>query len=103
MRGYSNRRGIAQPATVTHAVVMIHGVLRNPDNYYLPARRVLARKSLLTKIALISVGFDDHASAPKNVPRLALFDSHWKHGGFGGLDPDDPNNKLSSFARWIAS
>ena len=31
------------------------------------------------------------------MPRLALFDSQWKHGGFGGLNPDDPNNKLSSF------
>ena len=97
LRGYSNRRWIAQPAKVTHAIVMIHGVLRNPDNYYLPARRVLERKSLFTTVALISVGFDDRASAPKNVQRLALFDSHWKHGGFGGLNPDDPNNTLSSF------
>ena len=41
LRGYSNRRWIAQPTAVKHAVVMIHGVLRNPDNYYLPARFVL--------------------------------------------------------------
>ena len=98
LRGYSNRRWIAQPATVVHAVVMIHGVLRDPDNYYLPARLVLDRKSLFTKVALISVGFDDHVSAPKNVQRLALFGSHWKHGDFGGLKPDDPHNKLSSFS-----
>ena len=97
LRGYSNRRWIARPATVTHAIVMIHGILRNPDNYYLPARRVLDRKSLFRKVALISVGFDDHASAPKNVQRLALFGSHWKHGEFGGLNPDDPENKLGSF------
>jgi hypothetical protein len=97
LRGYSNRRRIAQPAAVKHAIVMIHGVLRNPDNYYLPAKRVLERKSLFTKVALISVGFDDRASAPKNTQRLARFDSHWKHGGFGGQNPDDPNNRLSSF------
>jgi hypothetical protein len=97
LRGYSNRRWIAEPTTVKHAIVMIHGVSRDPDNYYLPARIGLDRKSLFTKVALISVGFDDHASAPKNVQRLALFDSRWKHGGFGGLNPDDPNNKLSSF------
>jgi hypothetical protein len=97
LRGYSNRRWIAQPTKVTHAVVMIHGVLRNPDNYYLPARQVLDRKSLFTTVALISVGFDDRASAPKNMQHLALFDSHWKHGGFGGLNPDDPNNSLSAF------
>ncbi len=97
LRGYSNCRWIARPTAVKHAVVMIHGVLRNPDNYYLPARIVLERKSLFTAVALISVGFDDRASAPRNMPRLALFDSQWKHGGFGGLNPDDPNNKLSSF------
>jgi hypothetical protein len=97
LRGYSNRRWIVQPTTVKHAIVMIHGVLRNPDNYYLPAKLVLERKALFTTVALISVGFDDRASAPKNIPRLALFDSHWKHGGFGGLKPADPNNKLSSF------
>ena len=49
---------------------MIHGVLRNPDNYYLPARLVLDRKSLLTKVALLSVGLDSADSAPKNVQRL---------------------------------
>ncbi len=98
LRGYNNRRWIAQPATVTHAVVMIHGVLRDPDNYYLPAKRALERKSLFTKVALVSVGFDNHASAPKDMPRLALFGSHWKHGDFCGLNPDDPHNKLSSFA-----
>ena len=97
LRGYSNRRWIAQPTTVKHAVVMLHGVLRNPDNYYLPARRVLDRKSLFTTVALISPGFDDRASAPKEMQHLALFGSHWKHGDFGGLNPDDPNNKLSSF------
>jgi hypothetical protein len=58
---------------------------------------VLDRKSLFRKVALISVGFDDRASAPKGVPRLALFDSHWKHGGFGGRNPADANDKLSSF------
>ena len=63
-RGYSNCRWIARPTAVKHAVVMIHGVLRNPDNYYLPARIVLERKSLFTAVALISVGFDDRASAP---------------------------------------
>jgi hypothetical protein len=97
LRGYSNRRWIAHPATVTHAVVMLHGVLRNPDNYYLPAKRALERKSLFTKVALISVGFDDQASAPKGIQHLALFDGHWKHGGFGGLNPDDASNKLSAF------
>jgi len=97
LRGYSNRHRIAYPVTVTHAVVMIHGVLRNPDNYYLPAQRVLERKLLFTKVALIFVGFDDHDSAPRKVQRLALFGSRWKHGDFGGLNPDDPNNKLSSF------
>ena len=71
LRGYSNRPWIAQPATVTHAIVMIHGVLRNPDKYYLSAKRVLDRKSLFTKVALISVGFDRADSAPKNSPRLA--------------------------------
>ena len=95
--GFSNRRWIAHPAKIIHAIVMIHGVLRNPDNYYLPARRVLDRKSRFGAVALISVGFDDRASAPKNVQCLAPFDSHWKHGGFGGLNPDDPNNSLSSF------
>ena len=29
--------------------------------------------------------------------RLALFGSHWKHGEFGGLNPNAPENKLSSF------
>jgi hypothetical protein len=97
LRGYNNRRWVAEPKSAKHAIVMIHGVLRNPDNYYLPARRALDRKSLFTAVALISVGFDDRASAPKNLQRLALFDGHWKHGGFGGLNPDDPRNKLSSF------
>ncbi len=97
LRGYSNRRWIAGPTTVKHAIVMIHGVLRNPDNYYLPARRALDQKSQFTTAALISVGFDDRASAPKSVQRLALFGSDWKHGGFGGLNPDDPSNKLNSF------
>ena len=98
LRGYSNRRGMAQPATVTHAVVMIHGVLRNPDNYYLPAQRaVLARKSLLTKIALISVGFDDHASAPETCRTWHCSIRIGNTAALAGLDPDDPNNKLSSF------
>jgi hypothetical protein len=52
---------------------------------------------LFTGIALISVGFDNRDSAPQGVPHLALFDSQWKHGGFGGANPDDANNKLSSF------
>jgi pimeloyl-ACP methyl ester carboxylesterase len=98
LRGYSNRRRVDQPAIVTHAVVMIHGILRDPESYYLPARRVLKRKSLFTRVALISVGFDSPTSAPRNVQRLAKFTSRWKYGDFGGLDPEDPHNMLSSFA-----
>jgi hypothetical protein len=97
LRGYSNRKQIARPATVAHAVVMIHGILRNPDNYYLPAREVLIHKSIFAQVALIAVGFDDRKSAPREMPRLALFNSDWKHGGFGGLNPDAPDNTLNSF------
>ena len=73
LRGYANRRWIVQPAAVSHAVVMIHGVLRNPDNYYLPARRALERKSLFTKVALLSVGFDDTASAAQGNETTGTF------------------------------
>ena len=97
LRGFSNRKQIARPAAVTHAIVMIHGVLRDPDYYFLPAMRMLEQKSLSGKVALVAPGFDDRDSAPKNVQRLALFGRSWKHGAFGGLNPDDPKNKLSAF------
>jgi hypothetical protein len=98
LRGYSNRKEIAEPATVAHAIVLVHGVLRNPEHYYMLALQSLQRKRLATKVALVAVGFDDRQSAPAGVPHLALFDKHWKHGGFGGSDAADSHNHLSSFA-----
>ena len=97
LRGFSNSRRIIQPSTVTHAVVMIHGILRNPERYYLPATEVLKQKGLFAKVALIAIAFDNQDSAPRNMPRLAYFGPHWKHGDFGGKKADDPQNRLSAF------
>jgi pimeloyl-ACP methyl ester carboxylesterase len=77
VRYFSNAAELANPR---RAIIMVHGVLRNSERYFLDTRAAAYASGEGDQTLVIALAFDNEDTRPKELNELAIFDGNWKLG-----------------------
>ncbi|MBN3753208.1 alpha/beta hydrolase [Paraburkholderia sp. Tr-20389] len=94
---YADRRIDAVASGVTHVFIIIHGTLRNADNYFAAGQQMLAAAGASTKESMIVA---PQFLTTRDLHTFAIHDTTlaWSEAGWKAGDPARRPSPVSSFA-----